>query len=40
MKIVCNTIDQFYEAIDKLTVRGLGYNAFPDTLTIHLTGGF
>ena len=40
MKIEYATLDDFYDGINRLVRFGLTFRAYPDTLTIHLEGGF
>jgi hypothetical protein len=39
-KITHNTESQFYTTVRELLVRGLGFEADADTLTVILTGGY
>lgn len=40
MIINCHGLDQFLDTIAGLVERGLTFDAFSDTFTIRLTGGF
>ena len=40
MTITCATEEQFYTAIYQLTIKGLGFEADTDRLTIKLTGAY
>lgn len=40
MKIICQTPEQFYEAVYQCVTKGLTFDANADKLVITLLGGF
>ena len=40
MRIEYASIEEFYDGVSRLVKLGLTFRAYPDTLTIHLEGGF